>query len=165
MGSIRLKGVIMEDFVNYKVPSMFLITSYCNWKCCKEANIDITVCQNQSLAKQDIKEFNYETLLKAYQKNNISQAIVVGGLEPFEQSDELIGLVKYFRDNKCTDTFVIYTGYYPNEILSQIDKLKPLGNIIIKFGRYIPNHNPHYDNVLGIYLASDNQYGEMISDG
>ena len=84
MGSIRLKGVIMEDFVNYKVPSMFLITSYCNWKCCKEANIDITVCQNQSLAKQDIKEFNYETLLKAYQKNNISQAIVVGGLESFE---------------------------------------------------------------------------------
>ena len=165
MGSIRLKGVIMEDFVNYKVPSMFLITSYCNWKCCKEANIDITVCQNQSLAKQDIKEFNYETLLKAYQKNNISQAIVVGGLEPFEQSYELIGLVKYFRDNKCTDTFVIYTGYYPNEIQSQIDKLKPLGNIIIKFGRYIPNHNPHYDNVLGIYLASDNQYGEMISDG
>ena len=165
MGSIRLKGVIMEDFVNYKVPSMFLITSYCNWKCCKEANIDITVCQNQSLAKQDVKEFNYETLLKAYQKNNISQAIVVGGLEPFEQSDELIGLVKYLRDNKCTDTFVIYTGYYPNEIQSQIDKLKPLGNIIIKFGRYIPNHNPHYDNVLGIYLASDNQYGEMISDG
>ena len=74
-------------------------------------------------------------------------------------------MVKYFRDNKCTDTFVIYTGYYPNEIQSQIDKLKQLGNIIIKFGRYIPNHNPHYDNVLGIYLASDNQYGEMISDG
>ena len=165
MDSIRLKGVIMEDFVNYKVPSMFLITSYCNWKCCKEANIDITVCQNQSLAKQDVKEFNYETLLKAYQKNNISQAIVVGGLEPFEQSDELIELVKYFRDNKCTDTFIIYTGYYPNEIQSQIDKLKPLGNIIIKFGRYIPNHNPHYDDVLGVNLASDNQYGEMISDG
>ena len=36
-------------------------------------------------------------------------------------------------------------------------------NIIIKFGRYIPNQEKHYDDVLGIELASDNQYAEVIS--
>ena len=35
-------------------------------------------------------------------------------------------------------------------------------NIIIKFGRYIPNQKPHYDEVLGVNLASDNQYAERI---
>ena len=31
-------------------------------------------------------------------------------------------------------------------------------NIIIKFGRYIPNQGTHFDKVLGVKLASDNQY-------
>jgi hypothetical protein len=35
-------------------------------------------------------------------------------------------------------------------------------NIIIKYGRYIPNQTPHYDEVLGVYLASDNQYAVRI---
>lgn len=162
MDSIKLKGVVMEDFVNYKVPSMFLITSYCNWKCCKESNIDISVCQNQSLVNQNTKSFSYKSLFDAYQKNDISKAIVIGGLEPFEQSEEILGLIKYFRENKCEDMFVIYTGYYPEEI-QILSSLKTFKNIIIKFGRYIPNHNPHYDDVLGVNLASDNQYGERIS--
>ena len=41
--------------------------------------------------------------------------------------------------------------------------LKKYSNIIIKFGRFIPNQKPHYDPVLGVELASDNQYGEKIS--
>ena len=36
-------------------------------------------------------------------------------------------------------------------------------NIIIKFGRFIPNQEGHYDEVLGINLASKNQFGEKIS--
>ena len=36
-------------------------------------------------------------------------------------------------------------------------------NIIIKYGRYIPNQTPHRDEVLGVNLASDNQYAERIS--
>lgn len=28
--SIRLRGVVMEDFVNYYLPSMFLISSFCD---------------------------------------------------------------------------------------------------------------------------------------
>ena len=35
--------------------------------------------------------------------------------------------------------------------------------IIIKYGRFIPNQQKHYDEILGVYLASDNQYAEKIS--
>ena len=35
-------------------------------------------------------------------------------------------------------------------------------NIIIKFGRYVPNQKEHYDEILGINLASSNQYAEVI---
>ena len=41
--------------------------------------------------------------------------------------------------------------------------LKKYKNIIIKFGRYIPNRPKKYDNILGIDLVSDNQYAEVIS--
>ena len=36
---MKLKGINTEDFVNYKKPSMFLITSYCDFKCCKDNTI------------------------------------------------------------------------------------------------------------------------------
>ena len=41
---------------------------------------------------------------------------------------------------------------------SFIEKLKEFPNIVIKFGRYIPNHEKHYDEVLGIYLVSNNPF-------
>jgi hypothetical protein len=43
------------------------------------------------------------------------------------------------------------------------EQLKSFSNIIIKFGRFIPNQEPHYDEVLGVKLASDNQYARRIS--
>lgn len=58
---------------------------------------------------------------------------------------------------------VIYTGYYPQEMENQIQALSSYKNIIIKFGRYIPNKEPVYDDVLGVKLASDNQFAERIS--
>lgn len=61
------------------------------------------------------------------------------------------------------DDIVIYTGYCKEEITEYIGKLKIFPNIIIKFGRFIPNQEKHYDEVLGIYLAFDNQYAERIS--
>ena len=138
---MKLKGIIDEDFINYKKPSMFLITSTCDWKCCKEAGVDISICQN----------------------NPITKAIVVGGLEPFDQFEELHNLIHYFRGNNCEDEFVIYTGYYPEEIEGYIYILKMFKNIIIKFGRYIPNSNNKYDEILGVTLVSDNQFAKKIS--
>lgn len=160
---MRLRGIVFEDFVNYKKPSLFLITTSCDWKCCKEAGIPISVCQNSELMKSDVKEYSDESIYKAYSTNNISQAIVIGGLEPMLQLEELISLIKTFRGNGCDDPIIIYTGFNKTEILYQVEQLKMFKNIIIKFGRYVENSNPIYDEVLGVILASDNQYAEKIS--
>ena len=111
----------------------------------------------------DVKEYSDESIYKAYSTNNISQAIVIGGLEPMLQLEELINLIKTFRGNGCDDPIIIYTGFNKTEILYQVEQLKMFKNIIIKFGRYVENSNPIYDEVLGVTLASDNQYAEKIS--
>lgn len=162
-GLMRLKAVSTEDFVNYKNPSMFLITSFCDFKCCHEGNFDESVCQNNPLVQQKTKDISLEYLYNSYINNPITKAIVVGGLEPFLQFGELYNLIKYFRDNGCEDDFVIYTGYYKEEITSEIETLKEFPNIIIKFGRYKPNEKEHFDEILGVKLASNNQYAERIS--
>ena len=36
-------------------------------------------------------------------------------------------------------------------------------NIIIKFGRYIPNSENKYDEILGVTLASQNQYAKRVT--
>lgn len=38
---IALKGLVEEDFINYKKPSMFLIFPYCSFKCDEECGRDI----------------------------------------------------------------------------------------------------------------------------
>lgn len=161
-GVINLKGIIEEDFVNYKVPSMFLITNSCDWKCCAESKISIESCQNKSLLDQPINEYKINTIINHYMNNPITKALVFGGLEPFLQYEEIYELIRSFRQ-VCEDDIVIYTGYYSYEIQDQIKELSKFNNIIIKFGRYIPNQESHYDKVLGVNLVSSNQYAERIS--
>ena len=157
-----VKNIVEEDFVNYKLPSMFIATCFCDWKCCREQNLNISVCQNSDIAKQPNINISDREIFERYISNPITKAIVIGGLEPFKQFDEVYKLIKYFRNNNCNDTFVIYTGYDKFEILSQIEKLKEFTNIILKTGRYKPNNEPHYDEILGINLVSDNQKGVVI---
>ena len=64
------------------------------------------------------------------------------------------------------DDIVIYTGYTEEEIYNKryiMSNLRQFPNIIIKFGRFIPNQKPHFDEILGVKLASDNQYARKIS--
>lgn len=160
---MKIKGLVDEDFVNFKLPCMFISIGICNWKCCIEANIPVTVCQNSNLAKQKDIDTPIDEIFNRYISNPISEAIVIGGLEPMMQFEDVYNLIKYFRSKGVNDTFVIYTGYYPNEIQDKIEKLKAFKNIIYKFGRYVPNQEKHFDDKLGINLISDNQYGEVIS--
>ena len=83
-------------------------------------------------------------------------------MEPFDSWDDLIGLVDRLR-RSTNDDIVIYTGYYKEEIADRIALLSKYKNIVIKYGRYIPEQKEHYDEVLGVYLASENQYAERIS--
>ena len=157
-----VKNIVEEDFVNYKLPSMFIATCFCDWKCCIEQNLDISICQNASISKQRNILISDSEIYERYISNPITKAIVIGGLEPMMQFEEIYDLIKCFRDNNCKDTFVIYTGYNENEILNQIDRLKKFENIILKIGRYRPNNKSHYDDILGINLVSDNQKGVII---
>ena len=155
-----IKQLLDEDFVNYKKPSMFIGFPSCSWKCDKECGMQ--VCQNSALASSPIKDIGFKTIVNRYINNPITSSVVCGGLEPFDTWDDLYGLITYLRV-LTQDDIVIYTGYYKEEIEEYIDKLKVFPNLIVKFGRYVPNHEKHFDEVLGIYLASDNQYAERIS--
>lgn len=159
---MKTKDIVVEDFLNYKKPSMFIITSICDWKCCRECHIPKSVCQNNQLVKNPTIDINDNKIIKLYLENDIVKAIVFGGLEPMLQFQELVSFIDKFR-KVSGDDIVIYTGYYKTEIEKEIEILKKYKNIIIKFGRYIPNRKSRYDEVLGITLVSDNQYAEKIS--
>ena len=160
---MKLVNLIQEDFTNYKYPSMFLGFPYCTGKC-NISNKHI-VCQNQQLQNAEKIEISISEIIKIYKKNNISKAIVCGGLEPFDSPLDLLHLIEEIR-KFTTDDIVIYTGYEENEpqatmIIQNIKNLK-VYNIIVKFGRYIEGDEPHYDEILGVNLASNNQYGKRI---
>lgn len=157
-----IKNIIDEDFTNYKLPSMFIGTSKCDWKCCKEQNLPINTCQNSALAQSNNIDIPISEIYDRYVSNKISKAIVIGGLEPMLQFNDIHKLIFYFRKKLNYDPFIIYTGYYKNELTKEILSLVNLKNITIKFGRYIPNQEKHFDEVLGVYLASSNQYAEKI---
>ena len=55
-------------------------------------------------------------------------------------------------------------GYYPDEIVNYLSYLIKYDNIIIKFGRFIPNEKSHKDKLLGVELASPNQFAVKLSE-
>ena len=154
---MKIKGLITEDFVNYKKASMTIIFPYCTFKCGKD------YCQNSSLAKTPIIEISVDDLVNRYINNPITEAVVMQGLEPFDSWNDLKEFVQKLREYN-NDDIVIYTGYNKDEVSKYIEELSVYPNIIIKFGRYIPNQDGHYDDVLGVYLISNNQYAERISN-
>ena len=157
-----IKGITDEDFVNYKKSSMMIAFPYCTFKCDKECGR--VVCQNSPLANEPNIEIETEQLIERYLNNGITEAIVCAGLEPLDAFNDLSKFLLYLRDEyHCNDDVVIYTGYNKEEIpQNYIEELSNYINVIIKYGRYIPNQEPHYDEVLGVNLASDNQYAERL---
>ena len=155
-----VKDILDVDFINYKNTSMVISFPRCNWKCEKECGKQ--VCQNSALANAPDIEMPIEKIIDRYLNNGMSKAVVCGGLEPLDSWSDLLLFIKKFRE-KSQDDICIFTGYYKEEIIDKINILKQFKNITIKYGRYIPGHEKHYDDVLGVYLASDNQYAEVIS--
>ena len=76
--------------------------------------------------------------------------------------DDLQCFILNFR-YYSNDDIVIYTGYTEEEVQDKIEWLQHYGPIVVKFGRYVPHQQPHYDPVLGVKLASDNQYAKVVS--
>ena len=161
---MTLKSIVYEDFVNYKEPVMYLGTAYCDGKCCKEANEPFSMCQNNGWRETASVAIADEKIIERYLVNDITNGVCFSGLEPFMQFEEMFNLISKLRyEHSCNDVVIIYTGYDREEIADKIKALQMFKNVIVKFGRYIPNAEKHFDEVLGIYLASPNQYAEKIS--
>ena len=159
-----IKSFKDEDFVNYKKPSMFIIMPHCSFKCDKENGC--LMCQNSSLVHEPTHDVETELLVRRYLNNPITKAVVFGGLEPFDTVEEMFEFIDILRAGYGrNDDIVIYTGYteeeladnqYHNWIISR-------PNIVIKYGRFRPNQTPHYDEILGVNLVSDNQYARRYN--
>lgn len=160
---MKTLGIIDTDFVNYKIPCMTIEMPICKgFKCDRECGMQ--VCQNSALATAPIKDYSINSIIKLYNSNPIARAVCFQGLEPFDTFDELLEFTFVFRE--CfliQDDIVIYTGYNKDEVKNELTQLKQFSNIIVKFGRYIPNCDSHFDEVLGVKLASPNQYAKRIS--
>lgn len=161
---MKIVNLIDEDFCQYKKPSMFIGFPTCSFKCDKECGRPI--CQNSALAAAPQIEMDAIEIAKRYYENPITEAVVFGGLEPFDSFADMIELISHlvcchtlYPDEPKPD-IVIYTGYCVWEIK---DKIKMLNiykdmNIIIKLGRFVPDQKSHMDEILGVELASPNQY-------
>ncbi len=159
---MKIKKIIDEVFQDYKKPAMMIAMCKCDWKCLKEQGLDISLCQNYETKNEKIIDIPVNFIINRYINNKITKAIVINGLEPFLQFDEILEFIKEFR-LVSDDDIVIYTGYYPEELTKELAILNKNKNIIVKFGRYIPDRNKKYDNILGIELISDNQFALKIS--
>ena len=153
---MKIKGLVDEDFVNYKKPSMYIAFPQCSFKCNKECGRQ--VCQNMSLINEKNIDINIKEIINRYINNPITKAIVCGGLEPFDSWDDLKCLIinlRYFSN----DDIVIYTGYNETELSKgKIDFFKLYPPIIVKYGRYIPNEDSYFNEELGVKLVGKNQY-------
>ena len=158
---MRLKGIIDYDCTNYKQPCLTLEFNHCDFKCDKLNGCQ--VCQNGSLAAEPDIEISGEYIWDLYSQNPLTKAFCFQGLEPFDSYIDLIDLIRFIRiDKQCNDPIVIYTGYDKGEDIITEASVRHFHNIIIKWGRYVIGQEPHYDEILGVKLASDNQYAEWI---
>lgn len=156
-----LKGIIDCDFVNYKEPVLTLEFSQCDFKCDKLNGCQ--VCQNSALAREPDIDISLEYIWQLYEQNPLTKGFCCQGLEPFDSPADLYKLLEFIRHNKnCNDIIIIYTGYEPNERPMLENIIRTYNNIIIKWGCYILGDEPHYDSILGVHLASNNQYAEII---
>lgn len=163
-----IKDLKDYDTVNYKKPSIFIACPHCTFKC----NCGKSLCQNQGLDLEPNVVVKDEDIIALYSSNPLTKAIVFGGLEPLDSIEELYQICAKFREFTFDD-IIIYTGYTEQEleekqlmpIINEYwPQLKHLKNIIVKFGRYYPNEKEHFDAVLGVNLASSNQYAKLYEE-
>lgn len=155
---MHVQDIVHEDFINYKKPSMFIGAAHCSGKCGE-------ACQNKALWDNEPILVGDDDIIRKYLNNPLTKAIVIGGLEPFDQWIELKNFLWKLRNNyQCSDDVVIYTGYDLREVAGYVNQIKMFfDNVIIKFGRYRPDLPSRIDPNLGVKLASNNQHSIVIN--
>lgn len=150
---IHCLNIPRNTFNDYKKASYYIpIGVTCTWKC-KE-------CFNKHWDNTTPIPINIKHILKRYYVNHLLDSVVLAGLEPFDNFEQLKLFIRMFR-GFFEDDVVVYTGYYLGEIHEKVHQLKGY-NVLVKFGRYIPNISPIFDEKLGVNLASNNQYSRFF---
>lgn len=157
----------IETFVDYKKQGILIGFPTCDGKCWKDIGMDTSICQNEALKKEAI-EISLDNLfnkIEEYILSGFAKAVILAGLEPFEDTKNVLNIINFVQKISSETDIVIYTGFNKNEIEKELELIKSISKnrIIIKFGRFIPNSESVYDEVLGVTLASKNQYAEQIN--
>ena len=148
------------DLVNYKDPTFMIASGIsCTFKCERECGE--RVCQTHPRLKEEVINYTISNAIWRYDRQSLSTSITFQGLEPLDNIIQLIWFLVEFRKNH-NDKVIIWTGYTEDECEPFINLLKELNisNIIIKFGRYVPNKESHFDELLGVILSNPEQYSK-----
>lgn len=160
---IEIFDIIDNDFINYSEATFNILAGIsCTFKCCPD---NPTICHNNPLCKKEKIKCDIFKIIDRFNSQNICKTITFQGLECLDNLKQILWFIYHFRKTN-NNTIIIWTGYTKDEcedLIYLIKEKMKWENIIIKFGRYVPNQQPHYDEVLGVNLASDNQYAERIS--
>lgn len=160
--NIYLIDVKSDNITDYIKTSLLLVFPYCSGKC--------KGCQNYELQKKGDslkKQFKIDSIISYYDSLTTHEAIVCAGLEPFDSFNDLYLLVEnLFSDENRNIDFVIYTGYYKEEIENLVNNMIKLlkdnnKSLIIKYGRYDETDIKEWkSNILGVKISTKNQYIE-----
>ena len=131
---MKIKGLTDTNFTDYKLPSLYIATPYCSFKCDKECGR--AVCQNSALAHDTIYSVPNAAIAKIYNDNPVTQAVVFGGLEPLDSTDLLEAITDLQTMCKIM-RIVIYTGYTEEEVQSKFPTLLSTTNLVMKYGRFV----------------------------
>lgn len=163
---IDILDINSADFINNgKGTFSIALGTTCSFKCCLELNLPASICQNNNCINNPKVITTIKKLIDLYLNQNMIKSLTFNGLEVLDNLRLLLWFIYYFRQ-QSQDNIIIWTGYTEEECKDLIYLIKEKmkwENIIIKFGRYIPNQKFHYDEILGINLVSDNQYSKKIS--
>lgn len=138
---------------------MLLVADKCTWKC--------EGCQNKHLALLESQIFPDEEILKRFCNNPLTSAIVIGGLEPFEQLQELVIFIGEATKAGLDIPIIIYTGFEIDDFDLYWSGFEPvaksyLGPVIVKFGKYVAGSESYFNKDLGVTLISNNQYTHVF---
>lgn len=143
-----------ETFNDYKKTGLYIAFPKCKLNCLG--------CQNVELKKKIPLNIDVGNLVNYVLNNPIIDSIICSGLNPMDSFYELQMLIHKIRKFSKMD-IIIYTGYKEEDLVLEISVLKQYPNITIKFGEYIKDCDPIYDEILQVTLASNNQYAKKIS--
>jgi len=154
---MRILQIEDEVFSDYSKISMLVVVPFCTTCCWKELGLDSSICQNDNPRGLPILDYSNRKIIERYVNNPLTNAIVFGGMDAWDSINEIIELIKLFRETSDDDV-VLYTGRKYSEIASKMYDLERFKNVYVKVGRYIPNQKPVIDKITGVKLANRGQY-------